>query len=81
MEYQEYIDLGFKRTDLDDNTEFKETGYYGFCLVKKYNKKISIYVYSGELDDPKLFIKKRDGDSYYITKISTCCVIDLFTKE
>lgn len=80
MEYQKYIDLGFKRTDMNCNAEFKQTGYYGFALGKKVNKKQSICVTSGELDKPKLYIKKRNSETYHIIPISTETVIDLLSK-
>lgn len=35
MEYQKYIDLGFKRIDTSCQAEFKRSGYYGFALEKK----------------------------------------------
>ena len=81
MEYHEYIDLGFKRHDLSCSVEFKRTGYYGFSLEKKINKKQSIVVTSGELDKPKLYIKKKDNDSYHIIPITPEAVIDLVRKD
>ena len=62
MQYQDYINLGFKRTDMQDNVEFKQTGYYGFFLEYKLNKRASISVNSGELDKPKLYIQKQDSE-------------------
>lgn len=79
MEYQKYIDLGFERAEMSCGIEFKQTGYYGFCLKKKVNKKQFISVSSGELDKPKLYIKKRNSETYHIMPISTEAVIDLFT--
>jgi hypothetical protein len=64
MKYKEYINLGFKRTDMSCSVEFEETGYHGFALTKK-------------LQNPKLFIKKRNGETYHIIPISTEAVIDL----
>ena len=80
MEYQEYVRLGFKRHDLSCSVEFKQTGYYGFALSKKINKRQSIEVTSGELDKPKLYIKKKDNDSYHIIPITPDAVIDLLEK-
>jgi|LakMenEpi03Aug12_release.lakeMendotaPanAssembly.Ray.scaffolds.fasta_scaffold1665338_1 hypothetical protein len=80
MTYQKYIDLGFKRTDMNDSVEFKQTGYYGFALEKRINKKQMVCVVSGELDNPKLYIKKSNSDTYHIMPISTEAVIDLLTK-
>lgn len=80
MEYQKYIDLGFKRFDMSCSVEFKQTGYYGFSLEKKLNKKQSVCVTSGELDKPKLYIKKRNSETYHIIPISTETVIDLFSN-
>jgi hypothetical protein len=36
-------------------------------------------VSSGELDKPKLYIKKRNSETYHIIPISTEVVIDLFS--
>jgi hypothetical protein len=80
MEYHEYVRLGFKRHDLSCSVEFKQTGYYGFSLSKKINKRQSIEVTSGELDKPKLYIKKKDSDSYHIIPITPDAVIDLLEK-
>lgn len=81
MKYQEYIDLGFKRIEMNDNVEFKQTGYSGFCLEKKVNKKLSISVCSGDLDKPKLYVKKQNSDTYHIIPISFDIVKDLLFKE
>lgn len=81
MTYQKYIDLGFKRTDMNDSVEFKQTGYCGFALEKVINKKQMVCVVSGELDNPKLYIKKRNSETYHIISISVDAVIDLFSKN
>lgn len=80
MEYKEYIELGFDRTDMNDSVEFNQTGYYGFALEKKINKRQLICVSSGELDNPKLYIKKRNSDTYHIIPISPEVVVDLLIK-
>lgn len=79
MNYKEYIDLGFERTDMNDTVEFNETGYYGYCLEKKLNNKISISVSAGSLDKPKLYIKKSLGDNYHIIQMTVEAVLDLLT--
>lgn len=81
MEYQKYIDLGFERTDMRCNVEFKHTGYYGFSLEKKVNKRQMVCVTNSELDKPKLYIKKQNSESYHIIPISTDVVIDLFSQS
>lgn len=78
MEYQRYIDLGFKRTEMNCSVERKRTGYSGFALERKINKKQMVCVGSGELNNPKLYIKKKDDETYHIIPISTDVVIDLF---
>jgi hypothetical protein len=77
MNYQEYIKLGFVRTDLNDSVEFKETGYYGFFLEIKLSDKLSISVSAGELDKPKLYIKKSNAETYHIIQITSEMVKDL----
>jgi hypothetical protein len=81
MEYQQYVRLGFRRHELSCSVEFRQTGYYGFVLSKKINKRQSIEVTSGELDKPKLYIKKKDNDSYHIIPITPDAVIDLLEKD
>jgi len=81
MDYQKYIDLGFERIELDCKVEFKQTGYYGFALEKKLSKKHMVCVSSGELDKPKLYIKKRNSETYHIIQVSPEVVIDLFSKS
>ena len=81
MEYQKYIDLGFKRIDLNCSVEFKQTGYHGFALEKKVSKKQMICVTNGELNKPKLYIKKRNSETYHIVPISTEAVIDLLSNS
>jgi hypothetical protein len=81
MEYQKYIDLGFERTEMGCSAEFKQTGYQGFALEKKINERQMVCVTSGELDKPKLYIKKRNSGTYHIVPISTGAVIDLFSKS
>lgn len=81
MEYQKYIDLGFERFDANDHLEFKQTGFYGFSLSKKLNKKQMVGVSSSELDNPLLYIKKRNSDTWHIIPISPEAVIDLFSVE
>jgi len=70
MTYQEYIDLGFERTDTCDNVLFKRTGYYGFYLLKKISKKVSIELWQDELDKPKLYIQKPNSEDYFSIPIS-----------
>ena len=82
MQYKDYIDLGFERTDMNDNVRLNETGYKGFYLEKEVNKKIFIGVSDGELDKPKLYIKKKgDGDFCHILPIDTEVVRDLVGSE
>jgi len=80
MDYKKYIDLGFERTDLSDSVLFDQTGYGGFALQKKVNENQIVCVDSGELDKPKLYIKKRNSETYHIIPISPEAVIDLFSK-
>jgi hypothetical protein len=77
MEYKKYIDLGFERIDMNDAVELRSTGYGGFILKKQINDKIDICVNSGELDKPKLYIKKNNSDTYHILQINTEIVKDL----
>lgn len=63
MTYKDYIDLGgFERIEFNDSVEFDRTGYNGFALKHKVGRGVSIEVYSGELDRPKLFIKVKNED-------------------
>lgn len=42
INYQNLIDLGFKRTDLNCDVHFNQYGYHGFVLDKKIYKKIEV---------------------------------------
>jgi hypothetical protein len=77
MKYSDYIKLGFTRHDTDDLVEFRLTGYYGFYLKFELNSKASIQVYCWQLDKPKLYVKKRKEDSYYITQLTDEQLINL----
>jgi hypothetical protein len=77
--YQDYIDLGFSRTDMNDSIEFKETGYSGFTLEKDYNNKIAVCASSGELEKPDLYIRKAGTDTFNIIPITIEIVRDLFS--
>ena len=63
--------------------EFNETGYRGFALEKKINDSyMMVCVSSGELDNPKLYIKKGNGvqgnsETYHIIPIPTAAAFDL----
>ncbi len=70
MTYQDYIDLGFERIDLNDNDEFKKTGYYGFYLSRKFKNGVSIDVYSYELERPKVYIPKSKDETFHIITIT-----------
>jgi hypothetical protein len=77
MKYSDYIKLGFTRHDTDDAVEFNQTGYGGFYLSFDLNSKASIQVCYGELDKPKLYVKKRKEDSFYITQLTDEQLINL----
>lgn len=81
MTYKQYIDLGFTRTELDCKVTELETGYGGFVLTKNINEKMMIEVYCDELNSPKLYIRKGDGESYHIFKITPEAVKDLLTNN
>ena len=63
MKYQEYIDLGFTRIELHDSIEMRDTGYSGYYLQKNITDHVYIGVSYGELDKPKLFVKKQNSNS------------------
>ena len=80
MTYSQYINLGFTRHEMNDQIEFNQTGYTGYSLSAEIDNKLSVCVSSGELDRPKLYIKKPDGDSYHILLITPEMVRDLFRQ-
>jgi hypothetical protein len=77
MKYQDYIIMGFERTEMSCEVEFKETGYRGFALEKKINDNMMVCVSSGSLNAPKLYIKKGNSENYHIIPIPTETVFDL----
>lgn len=54
MTYQDYIDLGFKRTEWDDSVNMRDFGYGGFFLEKKAGKRVLCTVDWNALDKPVL---------------------------
>jgi len=80
MNYKEYIQLGFERTDLEDSVEFDEVGYHGFALSKRVSKNKSIHVNSGELNNPKLFLRQKN-DTFVIIEINGQIVKDLINND
>ena len=82
MKYKKYIDLGFKRIDLNDDIVIKRTGYSGYYLTYQLNEKTSIEVYWDELDNPRLFIEKNNNEcSFHIIKITTKQVLNILNKN
>jgi hypothetical protein len=80
MNYQDYIDLDFKRIDTEDEVYFERTGYKGFILTKKLRKGVAIEVCSDNLDQPRLYIKKKDNDiECFIYKLNKEQIIELLT--
>ena len=81
MTYKEYIDLGFTRCEMDCGVTFDETGYGGFALTKNINEKIMIEATNDDLNSPKLYIRKGDGEQYHIFKITPAAVKDLLSNN
>ena len=81
MTYKEYIDLGFTRCEMDCGVTFNETGYGGFALAKHVYENIRIEVTNDDLNSPKLYICKGDGDSYHIFKITPEAAKDLLNNN
>jgi hypothetical protein len=80
MKYQDYIDLDFKRIDISDEVSFERTGYKGFILTKKLRKGVDIEVCSDNLDQPRLYIEKKDHDiECFILRLNKEQVIELLT--
>lgn len=77
MKYIDYVRMGFERTEMSCEVEFNETGYRGFALELKINDRMMVCVSSGELDTPKLYIKKGTSETYHIIPIPMTAVFDL----
>ena len=82
MTYNEYIELGFERGDINDPVELRNTGYSGYWLECKLKKGLLISTSFGELDKPKLYIKrKNDSETYTIIPITDDIVRDLIKSN
>jgi len=77
MEYQEYINLGFKRVETSDTVEFQRTGYSGFILSKKLRSGVFIEAYSGDLFDPKLYVEKKNSIECFILQLTREDILEL----
>jgi hypothetical protein len=77
--YQDYIDLGFKRTDWNDPVNKTNYGYGGFYLEKRVSKRVSVCVEWNELATPKLIL----GTDEKCTRVPITCkdVQAIFAKE
>jgi hypothetical protein len=81
MKYEEYIKLGFKRTDITDSVQFSRHGYNGFYLEKNINEAMNIFVDWTELDEPTLYIQKRNSETVHRIKITPEMVKDIFAEK
>ena len=81
MEYQEYINLGFKRVETSDSVEFKRTGYSGFILTKKLRDKVYIEACSGSLLDPKLYVEKQNSIECFILALAREDILELLNEK
>ena len=81
MTYKEYIDLGFKRGELNDQVLFNQIGYSGYYLELTIAKNVSIEVCNDKLDEPKLYIGKDGSDNCLITKITKDQILELVKKK
>ena len=81
MIYQEYIQIGFKRYEMDCKEEIKRTGYGGYSLNKKINSVMMVEVHSSELDNPKLYIRKMNQETYHIIPIKPEVVFSMFYDD
>ena len=66
MNYKEYLNLGFKRVNLDDNVEECQTGYKGYFLFKRLSSRMYLEVYYREMNEPILVIKPKDKHDLHI---------------
>ena len=81
MKYQEYIDLGFERLEMNDPVKQKNSGYSGFTLTKILTDRITLEVYWSELKTPKMYIKKLNSDTCHILDITPEIVKDLVSDK
>lgn len=77
MRYIDYINLGFKRCDINDVVEVENTGYSGFYLSKRVSKHATVFVSYGSLDKPKLYIDRPGRDECHIVPLEVGTVMDL----
>lgn len=82
MKYKYYMDLGFKRTDTNDDVVRNQCGYGGYFLTKDLTNRISVVVHHDELDRPTMLINKDDeGESVHRVKLTSEQVMDMFKQE
>jgi len=77
MWYENYIELGFDRIEMNDEVEFRKTGYRGYILVKKITDKITIEVDWENLDKPRLLIHKPIEGQVHRIELTSEIVKDL----
>ena len=80
MRYQEYIDLGFERWNINCSVMKAETGYEGYSLQYQLTKTAFIEVVFSELDKRKLHLTKSEEFYNVIVDITEDIMLDLITK-
>jgi hypothetical protein len=82
MEYKDYIDLGFIRTDTDDIVVLNKCGYGGYFLTKNLTSRVSVVVHHNTLDTPIMMINKgKEGDFVHRVRLTPEQVRDMFKTE
>lgn len=80
MRYQEYIDMGFERYDLNCSVEKATTGYGGYSLQYQLTNTAFIEVAFPELDKRKLHLTKSEELYNVIVDITEDLMLDLIAK-
>jgi hypothetical protein len=75
MDYKKYIELGFKRTDLDDLVD-SLTGYNSFLLRKEIREYLCIIVLSGTLNVAELVAYNGEPEEFALI-INDNCVLEI----
>ena len=82
MRYQEYIDLGFERYDLNCSAEKAATGYGGYQLTYALTKTAAIVVVYPKLNKHKLYLSADENLECrnVIVDITEDLMLDLIAK-
>lgn len=77
MNYKNYIDIGFERSDFQFN---EETGHMDYTLTYHVNPFLKVLAFPNSLNKPELMIIRPNNTGWHIIPISVDIMKDLIQQ-